>query len=143
MTRTHHATLLIAVAGILLGGSQALAHHAFAAEFDATKPIKLKGTVVKMEWINPHTWLHLEVKRPDGKTERWMIEGGPPNALYRRGFNKNSLPVGAEILVEGFRAKDGSMKGNGRELTFSDGRRLFVGSSGTGAPKDGRDTGER
>ena len=135
--RTHHATLpLIAVAGMLLYGSQALAHHAFAAEFDATKPIKLKGTVVKMEWINPHTWLHLDVKRPDGKTERWMIEGGPPNALYRRGFNKNSLPVGAEILVEGFRAKDGSLKGNGRELTFSDGRRLFVGSSGTGAPGD-------
>ena len=142
--RTHLAMLpLIAAAGILLGGSPAFAHHAFAAEFDATKPIKLKGTVVKMEWINPHTWLHLEVKRPDGKTERWMIEGGPPNALYRRGFNKNSLPVGAEILVEGFRAKDGSLKGNGRELTFSDGRRLFVGSSGTGAPKDGRDAGER
>ena len=142
--RTRHATLLFAtVAGIAWGTPQASAHHAFAAEFDATKPIKLKGTVVKMEWINPHTWLHLEVKRADGKTERWMIEGGPPNALYRRGFNKDSLPVGAEILVEGFRAKDGSMKGNGRELTFSDGRRLFVGSSATGAPRDGRDTGEK
>jgi hypothetical protein len=115
------------------------AHHAFAAEFDATKPFKIRGTVVKMEWINPHTWLHLDVKRSDGKVERWMIEGGPPNALYRRGFTKNSLPLGSEILVEGFRAKDGSLKGNGRELTFSDGRRLFVGSSGTGAPKDGRD----
>ena len=142
--RTHHATLLLAaVAAIAWGAPRTSAHHAFAAEFDATKPIKLRGTVVKMEWINPHTWLHLEVKRADGKTERWMIEGGPPNALYRRGFNKNSLPVGAEILVEGFRAKDGSMKGNGRELTFSDGRRLFVGSSGTGAPRDGRDTGEK
>jgi len=115
------------------------AHHAFAAEFDATKPFKIRGTVVKMEWINPHTWLHLDVKRADGKVERWMIEGGPPNALYRRGFTKNSLPLGSEILVEGFRAKDGSLKGNGRELTFSDGRRLFVGSSGTGAPKDGKD----
>ena len=142
--RTHYATLLFAAAAALVWGtSTTSAHHAFAAEFDATKPIRLKGTVVKMEWINPHTWLHLEVKRPDGKTERWMIEGGPPNALYRRGFNKNSLPVGAEILVEGFRAKDGSMKGNGRELTFSDGRRLFVGSSGTGAPRDGKDAGER
>jgi hypothetical protein len=142
--RTPYATLaLVAVAAILGATPRMAAHHAFAAEFDATKPIKLRGTVVKMEWINPHTWLHLEVKRPDGKTERWMIEGGPPNALYRRGFNKNSLPAGAEILVEGFRAKDGSLKGNGRELTFADGRRLFVGSSGTGAPRDGRDAGEK
>jgi hypothetical protein len=142
--RIHHASLLVAaVAAIVWATTTTSAHHAFAAEFDATKPIKLKGTIVKMEWINPHTWLHLEVKRPDGKTERWMIEGGPPNALYRRGFNKNSLPVGAELVVEGFRAKDGSMKGNGRELTFSDGRRLFVGSSGTGAPRDGKDTGDK
>ena len=143
MRMLHAALLPIALAGLFAGAPRLSAHHAFAAEFDATKPIKLRGTVVKMEWINPHTWLHLEVKRPDGKTERWMIEGGPPNALYRRGFNKNSLPVGSEILVEGFRAKDGSMKGNGRELTFSDGRRLFVGSSGTGAPRDGKDTGEK
>jgi hypothetical protein len=119
---------------LVAGTLRVAAHHAFAAEFDATKPIKLKGTVVKMEWINPHTWLHIDVKQPNGKTERWMIEGGPPNALYRRGFNKDSLPVGSEILVEGFQAKDGSHRGNGRELTFSDGRRLFVGSSGTGAP---------
>lgn len=116
-----------------------LAHHAFAAEFDSSKPFKIRGTIVKMEWINPHTWLHLDVKRPDGKTERWMIEGGPPNALYRRGFTQKSLPQGAELVVEGFRAKDGSLKGNGRELTFADGRRLFVGSSGTGAPSDGKD----
>jgi len=115
------------------------AHHAFAAEFDSSKPFKIKGTIVKMEWINPHTWLHLDVKRPDGKIERWMIEGGPPNALYRRGFTKDSLPQGAELVVEGFRSKDGSLKGNGRELTFADGRRLFVGSSGTGAPNDGRE----
>jgi hypothetical protein len=142
--RTPYATLVLVAAAAILGATpRTSAHHAFAAEFDATKPIKLRGTVVKMEWINPHTWLHLEVKRPDGKTERWMIEGGPPNALYRRGFNKNSLPAGAEILVEGFRAKDGSLKGNGRELTFADGRRLFVGSSGTGAPRDGRDAGEK
>ena len=134
--------LLIVVAGLLVATTRTSAHHAFAAEFDATKPIKLRGTVVKMEWINPHTWIHLDVKTPKG-VERWMIEGGPPNALYRRGFTQKSLPQGAEIVVEGFRAKDGSLKGNGRDLTFADGRRLFVGSSGTGAPKDGRDATEK
>jgi hypothetical protein len=128
---------------VLAAAGTAAAHHAFAAEFDANKPIKLRGTVAKAEWINPHTWFHIDVKRPDGKVERWMIEGGPPNALYRRGFTKNSLPIGTEILVEGFRAKDGSLRGNGRDLTFPDGRKLFLGSSGTGAPRDGRDPGER
>lgn len=123
------AALIVAGAGIRVSG-----HHAFAAEFDASKPIKLRGTVTKMEWINPHTWIHIDVKQPNGKVERWMIEGGPPNALYRRGFTKDSLPNGIEILVEGFQAKDGSLKGNGRDLTFPDGRKLFVGSSGTGAP---------
>jgi hypothetical protein len=132
--------LMFAVAALaLMLAARTSAHHAFAAEFDATKPIKLRGTIVKMEWINPHTWIHLDVKTPKGSVERWMIEGGPPNALYRRGFTKDSLPNGVEIVVEGFRAKDGSLKGNGRDLTFADGRRLFVGSSGTGAPKDGRD----
>jgi len=136
--RIRYATLLLAaVAALAWATATTSAHHAFAAEFDATKPIKLKGTIVKMEWINPHTWLHLEVKRPDGKTERWMIEGGPPNALFRRGFTRDSLPVGIDILVQGFQAKDGSMKANGRDLTFADGRRLFLGSSGTGAPRDG------
>ena len=134
--------LLIVGAVLLVATTRASAHHAFAAEFDATKPIKLRGTVVKMEWINPHTWIHLDVKTPKG-VERWMIEGGPPNALYRRGFTQKSLPQGAEIIVEGFRAKDGSLKGNGRDLTFADGRRLFVGSSGTGAPRDGRDAAEK
>ena len=111
-------------------------HHAFAAEFDANKPIKLRGTVAKMEWINPHSWIHIDVKQPNGAVERWMIEGGPPNALYRRGFTRDSLPVGIEIVVEGFRAKDGSMRANGADLTFPDGRRLFLGSSGTGSPRD-------
>ena len=134
-----HLLISFVVAGTLSFPAGVNAHHAFAAEFDASKPFKIEGTIVKMEWINPHTWLHLDVKRADGKTERWMIEGGPPNALYRRGFTKNSLPEGAELVVEGFRAKDGSLKGNGRELTFADGRRLFVGSSGTGAPNDGKE----
>ena len=111
-------------------------HHAFAAEFDANKPIKLRGTVAKMEWINPHSWIHIDVKQANGTVERWMIEGGPPNALYRRGFTRDSLPVGIEIVVEGFRAKDGSMRANGADLTFPDGRRLFLGSSGTGSPRD-------
>ena len=135
--------VLVAGLGSLLVAVPVSAHHAFAAEFDATKPIKLKGTVTKMEWINPHSWIHLDVKKPDGTVERWMIEGGPPNALYRRGFTKDSLPVGTEILVEGFQAKDGSLRGNGRDLTLSDGRRLFLGSSGTGAPRDGKDATER
>jgi hypothetical protein len=134
-----HLLISLVVVSTLALPAGVQAHHAFAAEFDASKPFKIRGTVVKMEWINPHTWLHLDVKRSDGKTERWMIEGGPPNALYRRGFTKNSIPEGAELVVEGFRAKDGSLRGNGRELTFADGRRLFVGSSGTGAPNDGKD----
>jgi hypothetical protein len=137
--------LIVALAGlgVLIATAPARAHHAFAAEFDADKPIKLKGTVTKMEWINPHTWIHMDVKTADGKVESWMIEGGPPNALSRRGFTRDSLPVGAEIVVEGFQAKDGSLKGNGRDVTFADGRKLFVGSSGTGAPKDGRDPGDK
>jgi len=128
------ATLVLWAGLLILRATTVAGHHAFAAEFDATKPISLRGTVTKMEWINPHTWIHIAVKKPDGSVERWMIEGGPPNALYRRGFTKDSLPNGMEILVEGFRAKDGSLKGNGRNLTFPDGRKLFVGSSGTGAP---------
>jgi hypothetical protein len=135
--------VLMAALGLTLVSAPVRAHHAFAAEFDAEKPVKLQGTVTKMEWINPHTWIHIDVKTPNGKVESWMIEGGPPNALSRRGFTRDSLPVGAEILVEGFQAKDGSLRANGRDLTLADGRKLFVGSSGTGAPKDGRDPGER
>ena len=136
-------TVLAAGVGLLLAAGPVSAHHAFAAEFDSAKPITLKGTITKMEWINPHTWIHVDVKKPDGAVESWMIEGGPPNALYRRGFTRDSLPAGAEILVEGFRAKDGSMRGNGRDITFADGRKLFLGSSGTGAPRDGRDSTEK
>lgn len=112
------------------------AHHAFAAEFDAKKPVKLRGVVSMVEWINPHAWIHIEVKLPDGKVENWMIEGGTPNTLFRRGVNKNSLPVGTEIIVDGYQAKDGTLKANGRDITFPDGRKLFIGSTGTGAPGD-------
>jgi len=113
-----------------------IAHHSFAAEFDAKRPVKLRGTVTKMEWINPHSWIHIDVKTADGKVEKWMVEGGAPNALLRRGWNKNSLLPGTEILVEGFQAKDGAMRANGRDITFPDGKKLFVGSSGTGAPDE-------
>ena len=113
-----------------------IAHHSFAAEFDAKRPVKLRGTVTKMEWINPHSWIHIDVKTADGKTEKWMVEGGAPNALLRRGWNKNSLLPGTEIMVEGFQAKDGATRANGRDITFPDGKKLFVGSSGTGAPDE-------
>lgn len=126
-----------------LAGAPAQAHHAFSAEFDAQRPIELKGTVVRMEWVNPHTWIHMDVKKPDGSSERWMIEGGPPNSLLRRGFTKNSLQPGTEISVEGFQAKDRSHKANGRDVTFTNGSKLFLGSSGTGAPRDGRDPSEK
>jgi hypothetical protein len=134
--------VIVAGAGLLLATVPAIAHHAFAAEFDAKKPIKLKGTVTKMEWINPHAWIHIDVKKPDGTVEQWMIEGGTPNTLLRRGFTKNSLLPGTEIVVDGYQAKDGSHRANGRDLTLPDGRKLFMGSSGTGAPLDGRDPGE-
>jgi len=113
-----------------------LAHHAFAAEFDASKPLILRGTVTQMDWINPHAWIHIDVKNSDGSVTSWMIETGAPNGLLRRGFNKNSLPKGTEIVIEGWQAKDGSNRANGSNVTFPDGKKLFVGSSGTGAPVD-------
>ena len=119
---------------IAAGGTSLVAHHAFSAEFDSTKPVTLKGTVSKVEWINPHSWLTIDVKDQGGKVESWKVEMGAPNQLLRRGWNKNTLPVGAEVVVDGYRARNGSNVANGGNVTLADGRQLFVGSSGTGAP---------
>ena len=134
---------MLGLVGLLMAAAPAWAHHAFAAEFDAQKPVKLRGTVAKVEFINPHSWIHMDVKAPDGTVENWMVEGGTPNALVRRGFSKNSLLPGTIIVVDGFRSKDGKLKANGRDVTFPDGRKLFLGSSGTGAPEDGKDPGAK
>jgi hypothetical protein len=137
------AILLLLAVATAVGSRPLMAHHAFSAEFDATKPVTLKGKVTKIEWVNPHCWIHMEVPGGDGNVASWMIEGGAPNALLRRGFTKNTLAVGTEIVVEGFRALDGSTRANGRELTVAaSGQKLFMGSSGTGAPVDGRDSTE-
>jgi Family of unknown function (DUF6152) len=129
--------LLVAGAALSAGVAAPLwAHHSFAAEFDPSKPVKLRGTVTEMEWINPHSWIHIDVKGSDGKVVQWMVEGGSPNALLRRGFTKAALPAGTEILIEGYQAKDGSNRANGRDITFADGKKLFLGSTGTGSPDE-------
>ncbi len=112
----------------------AWAHHAFAAEFDSKKPIKLRGTVTKMEWINPHAWIHVDAKKADGTVEEWMIEAGTPNTLLRRGFTRDSLKPGTEVIVDGYQSKDGSLRANGRDITLPNGQILFLGSSSPDAP---------
>ncbi len=112
------------------------AHHAFSTEFDATQPVRLEGTITRMEWINPHSWLHIDVVNEDGETESWMIEAGPAGVLVRRGWNRNSIQAGTRVIVEGYQARDGSHRANGRDVTMPDGERLFAGSTGPGAPPE-------
>ena len=128
--------VILATGALLLAAAPLWAHHAFGAEFDGNLPLKLTGTVTKMEWINPHAWIHIEVKKPDGKVETWMVEGGTPNTLLRRGFTKTALMPGTLIIVDGFQSKDRSKRMNGRDVRLPDGRTLFLGSTGTGAPGD-------
>jgi hypothetical protein len=134
--RRHIFFLGVAGISLTVAAAPLIAHHAFSSEFDAEKPLKLEGTVSKTEWINPHAWIHVDVKKPDGNTEVWMIEGGTPNTLMRRGISKDTLKIGTQIVVTGYQAKDGSMRANGRDITYPDGRKLFLGSEGTGAPYD-------
>jgi hypothetical protein len=138
------SVLGLALAAGAVGVQQAAAHHAFAAEFDGNAPVLLRGKVTKVEWINPHAWVHLENTNAQFKQAEWMVEAGTPNTLFRAGIDRNSLKVGTDIVVRGYQTKDKSClpicKANGRDVTFPDGRKLFMGSSGTGAPKDGSDT---
>jgi hypothetical protein len=139
MTTRNLLAGLLLLAGVAIAGRTVIAHHAFGAEFDPNAPIRLQGKVVRLEWVNPHTWIHIETIK-DGKPEIWMVEGGTPNTLLRRGITRDTVAIGTEIIVDGYQTKDHSLKrANGRDVTFADGRKLFMGSSGTGAPKDGRD----
>lgn len=133
--RTKLAVLAVG-AGMILGAIPAWAHHAFAAEFDAKKPVHLEGTVTQVELINPHAWIHVDVKGADGNVTNWMVEAGSPNVLLRRGFTKQSVAVGTPVVVEGYQSKDGSNRANGRDITLPDGKKLFLGSQGTGAPDE-------
>jgi hypothetical protein len=127
---------LVSIVGlVLVPGAVALsAHHAFSSEFDANRPVILRGTVTKTEWVNPHSWIHIEVKDSQGNVASWAIECGAPNSLMRRGLNKNSIPIGTQIVVDGYQARDGSTTANAKDITTPDGKKFFVGSSGTGAP---------
>ena len=131
--------ILTAAGLVLLAGTQLTAHHAFSAEFNANAPVKLQGPITKVELINPHAWIHMKVTKPDGKVENWAVEGGTPNTLQRRGITRDTVAIGTVIVVAGYQAKDGTLRANGRNITFPDGRTLFMGSSGTGAPRDGAD----
>jgi hypothetical protein len=143
-------TLLLAAAGLLIATAPAIGHHAFGGEFDPNKPVLLKGKVIRLEWVNPHAWIHVEVPKADGaqacqftpgeKCDAWMVEGGTPNTLLRRGITRDSLKNGTELVIDGYQARDHTLlRANGRNVTYPDGRKLFLGSSGTGAPTDGAD----
>jgi hypothetical protein len=128
--------LAAAAVGILISTVPLLAHHAFTAEFDTKKPVKLRGTIAKIELVNPHSWIYIDVRNEDGTTTQWMLEAGSPNVLVRRGFTKTALPKGTEVIFEGFQAKDGSNRANGRDITFPDGKKLFIGSTGAEGPPE-------
>ena len=147
-SRLTYGTLAIGALALLMYTVPAVAHHAFGAEFDANAPLRIQGNIVRLEWVNPHSWIHLEVSMmvagtdtimPTGsEREVWMIEGGTPNVLVRRGLRRECLPIGTELVVDGYQTKDRRLKrANGRDVTFPDGRQFFMGSSGTGAPDDG------
>jgi hypothetical protein len=125
----HTSIAWLAALALCVTATAALAHHSFSAEFDVNKPIKLEGTVKRVQWINPHTWIYIDVKKPDGTTEEWGIEAGTPNTLFRLGFTREALPVGSMIVVDGYEARDGAKRANGRNMTLADGRKLFMGSS--------------
>ena len=126
-------TKILATAGVLAAAAfPVYAHHSFSAEFDSSKPLRLEGKVVKMEWSNPHTWLYIDVDKPDGTVEHWAVEGGAPGVLLRNGWTRNSLPAGTKIIVNGFPSKDGALRANSRSIEFPDGRKLDAGSSYTG-----------
>jgi DNA/RNA endonuclease YhcR with UshA esterase domain len=133
----------IAIGLCLSAAAPAPAHHAFGAELDPNRPVLLKGAITKVEWVNPHAWIHVAVVKEDGTEETWMVEAGTPNTLLRRGFTKDSLKPGTVITVDGYQSKDRSNRANGRDMTFPDGTKLFMGSSGTGAPQDGKDPTEQ
>ena len=136
--------VVLTVSGLIAAvTSHVIAHHAFSAEFDPNRPVLLRGPIVRVEWVNPHTWIHLEVTNEDGSKQVWMVEGGTPNTLLRRGLSRDTITPGTYIVVDGYQSKDRSARANGRDVTFEDGRKFFMGSSGTGAPSDGRDPTER
>jgi hypothetical protein len=147
--RTTRFVLALGVAMGISSGASIMAHHAFGGEFDSNRPVLLKGTITRVEWVNPHAWIHLsakevtvagETKKVDGGGEEWAVEGGTPNTLLRRGINRDTVKIGTEIIVDGYQTRDHTLtRANGRNITFADGRKLFMGSSGTGAPKDGAD----